>query len=69
MRPSLLDEDGLIGAVSDAAQRWHLTFEIIRPLGDDVSPTFRLTLLVLVPDEAAGSVLDDLAVAVGRLSS
>ncbi len=69
MRPSLLDEDGLIGAVSDAAQRWHLTFEIIRPVGDNVSPTFRLTLLVLVPDEAAGSVLDDLAAAVGRLAS
>lgn len=69
MRPSLLDEDSLIGEVSDESQEWRLTFEIIRPLRDDVAPTFRLTLLVLAPDDAAGRVLDDLAEAVGRLEN
>jgi hypothetical protein len=68
MRPSLLDDDGLIGEVADEARRWRLTFEINRPLRDDVSPTFRLTLLVLAPDGEAGRVLDDLATAVGRLT-
>lgn len=67
--PSPFDEDLPMASVSDGAQRWGLTFEIAPPVRDDLSPTFRLNLVVRAPDQAAETVLDDLADAVGRHSS